>query len=234
MVRKGFTLIETLISLFLSLLLFLSALEFFDLSRNIFFKLKDEEEKMESALSALDKMKIDFLHAGLGLFWPLNLGLLEAIAATENGLSILRGKEKLHLKKDVCPGDNALFLATTTELIKGQEICLGDEKKGEIKTISAVSSDRITLSSPLNFSYSKDDTWIIALEKIFYYFDQNNKILRRKVGLSPAQPLVEEVSQVAFNYDKVSNLIKASFILKAKEEKKYEIIVFPKNTALLF
>jgi type II secretory pathway pseudopilin PulG len=73
--EAGFSLIESLLSLSLFLIIFLSSLEFFGFTRDIFLKLKTKQEVKEAALATLDKMRFDLLKAGLGLQQPISLGV---------------------------------------------------------------------------------------------------------------------------------------------------------------
>ncbi len=69
-VRKGgFSLVECLLGMALSLLIIVSSLQFFGQAQKAFFRLKEREEAGQGALAALDKMRVDLLHAGGG--WPV-------------------------------------------------------------------------------------------------------------------------------------------------------------------
>ena len=68
--KKGFSLIECLISLSLFLIIVLACLEFFGKTRNIFFKLKENKEAREGVLAALGKIRTDLNQGGAGLIDP--------------------------------------------------------------------------------------------------------------------------------------------------------------------
>jgi type II secretory pathway component PulJ len=53
MKRKGFSLLETLITLGLSLLVIIAAFEFFGITRSLFSKLKDAQEKNQAVQAAV-------------------------------------------------------------------------------------------------------------------------------------------------------------------------------------
>lgn len=234
--EKGFSLIESLMSLSLFLIILLSSLEFFASARSHFLKLKDEQETNQAAYSGLDKMRVDLLQGGLGLLMPARLGVLESISKN-NGTLIIYTKEKdLSLLTDLVSGQTRILVGSTKKIKKGRELCIFDSNKGEAKPISSVNKDSLVLSSPLNSSYLKDDTSLILLKKISLFLDENKHILRRKVNSSPPQPLVEDVTSFDFDYEKSSNLARLRLGLKANKnkERRYEISVFPKNTALAF
>ena len=91
--HKGFSLIESLISLSLFLIIVLISLELFGRTRDIFLKLKNNEDAREAALAALDKMSTDLLGGGSGLIDPIRLGILEGVSQNSGTLIIL-SKEK--------------------------------------------------------------------------------------------------------------------------------------------
>lgn len=233
MAKKGFSLIECLLSLSLFLIIVLSSLEFFGYARTLFLKTKNQEEAHTTALAALDKMKFDLLNAGCGLVPALHLGLLEAIHIADESLAILSKDRELLPAVDLVSGQTRIPLSSTKQITKGRELCIFDLNKGEVRSISSVYPDSIVLTSPLNFSYQEKETQMILLKKISFFLDKDRQILRRKVNSSSAQPLLEEMSTFGFDYERSSNLVKLNLSLKSDKEKKYEISVYPKNTALV-
>jgi len=230
--KRGVSLIESLISLSLFSLLILSSLQFFGFARRSFYKLKDAQESREAALSALEKMKIDLLHGGFGLLKPIQLGLLEGIREDGKTLIILSRDKNLQLLDDLFPGQKKISLETTKRIKKGRGICLFDSKKGEVKQVISLDKKSIVLSTPLDNGFLKENSQVLLIKKISLFFDEKKQILRRKVNNSPSQPLLEEVLSFDFSYTEVSNTVNLSLSLKSKKEKKHEISVFPKNTAL--
>ncbi len=229
---KGFSLIESLISLSLFLIIVLTCFELFGITRDIFIKLKNNEEAREAALAALDKIRTDLLAGGSGLINPIRLGILEGVSQNSKRLVILSKEKDLFCLDNLVEGQTRIPLESTAELKKGREICLFDSQNGEVKSISRVDRESIVISSPLDLSYSMDKVSLILIKKISLYLDEKTPVLRRKVNSSPAQPLLEETTSFSFNLDRPSNLVKLSVSLKSTKEKSYEISVFPKNTAL--
>src|SRR4030065_2958395 len=79
--KRGCSLIELLLVLGRSLLVFLAAFEFFGITRSLFFKLKDAEENNLAIQAALDKLRIDLLRAGFGLEQAIRAGVVEGLSA---------------------------------------------------------------------------------------------------------------------------------------------------------
>lgn len=230
--KNGFSIIESILCLSFFLLIILGSLECLSFSRNIFCKLKNQEEARQSALAALDKIKIDLLSGGSGLFDPIHLGLIEGISEKENTLIISSKEKDLFPLHDIPAGQTRILLKSTYRLKKGRMICIFDSFKGEAKLISSVNKKYIFLSSPLNFSYQKEKIQLFLLKTISFYLDKNKMTIRRRVNSSSPQPLVEDVALFDFNYGNTTNLVKLRLAFKSKKEKFYEISVFPKNTAL--
>lgn len=230
--RNGFSLLESLLSLSLFFIILVSSLEFFGFSRNIFLKLTKEEKTEEAVSFALDKIRIDLLDSGRGLSVPLKLGLLEGISDKEESLTIYCQEDIYSLSTDLSSGQERITFDKSHNIKKGREICIFDSEKGEVKSVSPEDRKSIVLSSPLHASYTKDISTLVLLQKISFFLDQDSQTLRRKVNASSPQPLLEDVVDFGFHYDRSANLIKLSLTLKENKERRYEISVFPKNMAL--
>ena len=231
---KGMTLIESLISLSLFLLILMAAFEFFGLTRAMFVKLRDASEEAQAAAAAQDKIRIDLMRAGLGLVPPIRLGLIEAVTADSDGLTIRRAERTKALEEDLAEGQTSLKAGFIDGAKKGIELCFYDALKGEIREIAGIEGTIPILSSPLAYSYSKESAWVIAVEKIDVFLDQEDRIVRRRVDSGSAQPLVENVKAFACSFDKARNLASVSFVLASRsgKEKTHELWMYPKNAGL--
>ena len=230
--RAGFSLIESLISLSVSLIIFISAFEFFGVSRNVFLSLNKQEKAEEAATFSLDKMRIDILKAGLGLIQPIQSGLLEGLMVTDSTLTTLCKDNEIPLSQDLVRGQTRISFGRSYRIKRGQQICVFDSQKGEVLSISSAKTKSIILASPLTESYSKEESNLILLRRISYFLDEKTNILRRKVNNSPSQPLLEEVAQFEFDHEASSNLVRLYLTLESNKEKSYEMSILPKNMAL--
>jgi competence protein ComGF len=230
--EKGFSLLESLLSLSLFLIITLSSLEVFGIARNVFFKLNAEEKKREGVSFALDRMRLDLLDAGRGLDKPMQRELLEGISRENEALILLCNEDEFQADSDLLAGQERISLQGTQIIKKQRQICIQDSKKGEVKTVISSDKGSIILTSPLNFSYAQQETSLVLLRKITYFLDEKTHILRRRVNASPAQPLLEDASHFFFTYDESTHHLRLQISLKEEKEKMYEICVFPKNMAL--
>jgi len=232
MKKTGFSAIETSLCLALFLIILLAAYEAFGITKDFFFRFKKAEEENQTAMAALDKMRIDLLRAGSGLLPLIRMEAVEGIAMANNALIISSGEKTFSLLADIPEGQASLSVETTAGLSPGREVSVFDEAKAEIKTISSIDGESILLTSPLEASYSMNETRVVLLEKTALFLDEKTCSIRRKVNASPAQPLLEDVLYFEFVYEKESNLAKLGFALKNNKEKKHELWVYPKNIAL--
>ena len=231
--NSGFSLIESLLSLSLFLFILISSLEFFISTRNHFFDLKNEQEINQAAYATLDKIRLDLCECGRGLIAPQSIGLLDAIQVIDTTLIIQSKDKEILPENDLIAGQTFIPVVSTAGIKKGQKLCFIDSEKGEIKTIISVDKQGLTLSSSLNSSYKKNEATFILVRTISFFLDPDRGILRRKVNASPAQPLLEDVSVFNIFYEETANIVSIGLILKMKEEKEYETLVFPKNMALV-
>ncbi len=231
MKAKGFTLLECLMALALSMLVACAALEFFAETGKRFFALKEEEERRQDAMAALDRVRIDVVRAGVGLAVPLSLGLLEAVTEETDGLSLVLEEDAYTLASAVAAGTTVIPLTRTTGLTAGREICLCDGARGEIVTVTAVEPGNIRLAAPVAFAYAPPAS-VLLLEKVRLSFDAAQSVLRRKVNSGGAQPLLEGFERVELRWDKAANLVRAALARTQEGGDEYEITVYPKNPGL--
>jgi len=181
--KDGFSLIECLLGMALSLFIITSSLQFFGLAQRVFSRLKEREEAGQGAMAALDKMRIDLLHAGQGLAGEMALGLVAAARATEDELRTTSLEKPLMLTETARAGDIRLLLASTADIASGQEICLSDGQTGEVRTVERVER-----------GYSPATATVSLLENVAYFLDGPARILRRRVNTGSAQPLLENIA----------------------------------------
>lgn len=229
---RGFTLVEALIVLGLSLLVFLAAFEFFGLSRSFFYELKGAQEDNLAVQAALDKLRIDLLRAGCGLELAIRCGAVDGVTAA-GSLVILSQETAYSLVADCAAGDNRLSLEKTSGLSAGRIVCLADEDKAERHVIAAVEADAIALSEPLQDHYLGSESRLLLLEEVTYFLDEAASILRRKVNASPAQPLLDSAGLFEFAYLEEDNLVRVRLADKKDMERAHELSVFPKNLGLV-
>ena len=229
---NGFTLIECLIGLALSLLVVCSSLEFFSSAEKHYFDLKDKEESGQDVLAALDKIRIDVLHGGQGLVLPMSLGLVDGVAAAADGLLLSRAEATIILAESVAAGSVRIPAAATGDFKPGRDVCVWDEDWGEVRSVAAVEPGAIILSAPLEFDYGAGTGSFSQIETVRIIWDEAKGQLRRQANLSSPQPLLENVETAAFEVEESSSLCRVRLKLNRQGESPYELSIFLKNPAL--
>jgi prepilin-type N-terminal cleavage/methylation domain-containing protein len=232
MTERGFTLVELLIALSLMLVIMLAGFGFFGQAHSLFFKLKEAVDGSQDALSGLDKMRIDLIKAGEGLPYRAESGLPEGLSVEADTLTIVRAQDDFGLARDIGPGDQRVDLESSEGLKAGGEVFIVGPDGGEAAEVVRVEGTTLIVGSSIGQGYRKESTRVYSLEKISYFLDAVDGVLRRRVGSGAAQPLIEGVESFQFSYDKPGNLAAVSFALSSRKEKIYELFLFPKNIRL--
>jgi prepilin-type N-terminal cleavage/methylation domain-containing protein len=232
MSRKGFTLIELLIGMALFTIILVAGVEFFAHTRALFFKLKDAEEDAQAVYSALDRIRLDLVRGGRGLKEALDLGLVSAVDAGPEKLTILSTEGARTLGHDLGPGGCLAVLDTTEGFTKGDGVCFLEGYRGEVRSVAAVEGNTLVLDLPAEAGYSAGACRVLPIERVSYYLGALDRVVRRQINSSPAQPLIEDVGAFLFSFDVPSNLASVALTLAPHKEKKYGIQVFPKNAGL--
>ncbi len=230
--QRGFSLLESIISLFLFLLIVLFSCDCLISVRNHFSKLKEDETSNTAVYAALDRMRRDLLDAGLGLAQAIELRILEGISEEQGALVVLSKSEELAVEQSLVIGQQRIPTADVKKVKRGQQIGILGSFGGEVHTVTSVDQNSIVIESPLSSNYLQENTNVLLLRKISLFLDDGHGVIRRKINASPAQPLLEDVALFEFAYIKDANLVRVALSLMIDEEKKYETTVFPKNTGM--
>lgn len=230
--KRGFTLLESLLSLTLFCFIFMGGLAFLGPAKAYFHNLKDKYETCETLYTAVDKIKLDLEQAGEGLYMPLAFGLVPGIVAAEDSLQIESGELTLGLSTDLQPGQTRIPLFSTTGLKQGRQICIFNTSGGESATIASIDSNSILLTQPLQGGYLAGDSWLILVRTVQIFLDKDGNLLRRKVNTSSAQPLLEDTVLFFYEYDTTLHRIRIDISTKSNERNKHAFSMRPKNVVL--
>ena len=230
--RPGFTLIEALISLSLSLFIAAAGVEIFARAERAFLRLKTREEAGQAALAALDRIRIDLLHSGRGLSDEVVLGLFEPVEVIGGELRTTTLETTLRLAADAQAGDTRLSFVSTSDVTAGQRITLRQGLAGEIRTVARVMTGAVLVDAPLGQHYVRDATVVSLLELVTYFRDSASRILRRRVNTSPAQPMLEDTAAVEWGLDSQAHLVRIRLEPAIQGVHPHDATVFLKNPAL--
>ena len=230
--RKGFSLLESLVGLVIFLFLICGSLEFFGTARRVFFRLRAREENSQAAWAALDKIRTDVRLAGQGLARPMRLGLVSAFEQDDGKWVLVRGGSAPLLTADAAPGQTMLMVNETEEAWAGRTICLFDRTHGETAPILSSGGGILELASPLANAYRAAETSAAVLQKTTLYLEDAQGVLRRKADASPAQPLCEDVDSFEFSLDAQGCLASVRLAHTSAPEKHYVLKILARNAAL--
>jgi len=230
--QDGFTLVELLIGLALSLFVISTGVEFFGLAQRIFARLKTREEADQAALAAIDRMRIDLLHAGRGLAAETATGLVVPVRADEAELRTTALERKLVLAAPALPGATRLALVSTTDISRGQEIALCLAGAGEVRTVARVESGTVVLDGPIERGYDPATASVALLECVAYRLDPASHVLRRRANGGTAQPMLERTRLATWAYDPEYFLVRVRLDLDVEGANAHETTVFIKNANL--
>ncbi len=232
MMNKGFTLLESLISLSLFGLILIFSYEFYFSARKHFIYLKEQQESNMSVRAAGERMKEDIQQAGKGLRKAIALDLIEAVSASEGSL-YLQSVESIHNPlSSLWQGQTRIELSNTSSFSRNRKVCFIGRNRGETGRIKSVLEEAIILLEPLSFSYPASEVSLLLIREINIYIDRTKNLIRRKINFSPAQPLLENIQAFSATFQRESNLIVIQIETNEKKKKIHEIHIFPKNNAL--
>ncbi len=230
---KGFSLLENLISLTLSLFILVSALEVITQVKKIYNRLQAQQEASLAASIALEKIREDLEKAGTGVNgcrpaidqWPIKV---------ENSqITLLSGELEIKLASDVEAGqDWALIVpwaGSGSKLRSGRVILITGQGQSDLAEIVDVSNNRVSLSPAFSSSFRRAESIAYLLEEVEFYLDSKQSILRRRVNKTSGQPLLEEVCSFQPAYDPETNLTWIRLQTGSKKEKTHELFFYAKN-----
>lgn len=232
MKRPGFTLLEGLIALALSLVVIVAGLGFYASAQKAFTRLQAREEAGQAALAAIDKMRIDLLHAGRGLAPEIALGLVAAAETVGGELRLTSSEKTLALAAGAAAGATRLPLLSTADLSSGRRILLRQGEAGEVRTVTRVEAGSVVLEAPLERAYDPGAAAVSLLELVAYYRDAASRVLRRRANASAAQPVVEGVAAADWSLDAAGDLVRVRLELDVQGVHPHEATIFVKNLAL--
>ena len=231
---RGFSLIESLLSLSLTLAVVLAGLEFFGVSRSFLVRFKEGSEDRRAALAAMDKIASDLGRAGRDLAVPIGRGLVTGVAAGESRLAIEEAERELFALSDIHPGQTRIPVVETAAVKSGRKLILHDGERAQTFLVAGIEGHDLLVNPEAESLYPKETSRLLLLSRVEYLLDSVGGIIRRKENGGGGQPLLESVSSFAVSFDPERNIVSVRLVLRSRKEKTYESLVFPKNLARAF
>ncbi|HUM35217.1 MAG TPA: hypothetical protein PKX32_08070, partial [Candidatus Saccharicenans sp.] len=159
---EGFSLLENLLSLTLSLFILVSALEVITQVKKVYNRLQAQQEASLAASIALEKIREDLEKAGTGVNgcrpsvdrWPIKV---------ENSqLTLLSGELEIKLASDVEAGQNWALIVpwagSGSKLRSGRIILITSQGQTDLVEIVNVSNNLVTLSPAFSSSFRRAES----------------------------------------------------------------------------
>lgn len=230
--KRGFTLLEALISLGLLSFILGASFQAYYLASRHFLKIKEDEEIFLALRAALDKIKTEILEEGKYLETAFRLGLVKPFKIERTSFQLVRGEWWVKPSSDLVKGQTLLKISLPQKISPSRKVLIHDENKGEIKNLDKATGNIVIFTAPLLYSYEKEKTKIILLREIDVFFDSIHKKLRIKVNESPAQPLAEEIHSFNLSWKEAPPLLEVEIRSLKDTKNPLKQLIFLKNMAL--
>jgi hypothetical protein len=228
----GFSLIESLIALTLALFIVLAGLEIFGSARQVLFELETVQSAREGVAAAIERIRSDVRGAGRGLAGPPGAEIVKALESTEGSLVMRCGETSTSLASDAAAGQRSLAVVDGRSFPAGRTICLLDAVKGETAVIASGGMETLTLSAPIAGAYGRSGSTVVLVQKIAFYLDAAQSVLRRRVDAGAGQPLLEDVLSFSYRIESPSPVVVLAVGSKLAAEVIHEASIHAKNAAL--
>lgn len=207
---KGFSLIETLISLTLSLFILLFTSIFVDSIKKESLKGMKEMEDLLELFSGIDRISYEIKRCGLGLssFWENEN--FKFLIITEDTISLRRWGGCSLLMEKAYRGEKKIYVENPSIFKEGREILITDSINFENNRVSKIDKKVITLSDTLKNDYPEDSK-IILINFISFKYDRAKRILRMSQNSGTYQPLIENVEGFSLKKDGSSIILSLLF-----------------------
>jgi type II secretory pathway pseudopilin PulG len=198
---KGFTILEVLISLTLTLTIFSIVLTNVNHSVKSSKRINDHQNTLEAVFFTVDRLKEDLIRCGMRL-QDISLSLpLDLLVHTRKSLKIKYGKAVTRLKYGVEKNQRELRVENLLGFSKNKQVLIFNHslEKFEFFKISAIRDSAIHLNQGLKNDYDNNSTMIL-IKTIEYKFYNKQKVLKRKIDNGYFQPLIEQVTDFFISY----------------------------------
>lgn len=208
--EKGFSLIETIISLTLSLFILLFTSLFVDFVRKESLRGKKEMKNLQEFYSGIDRIGYEIKGCGLGLSHLWETEKYKIFQILDDTLFLRRGDGKTFLSDKAFRGEKRICVNEPFKFKEGREVIVTDFLKFENQKITKKEGNILILSEALKNNYS-ERSLAIQINCVSFKYDGRKKILRMSQNSGPYQPLIENIEGCSFKKEGNSIILKVSF-----------------------
>jgi len=202
--KYGYTLIELLVALAISLIITIGVTRFFSFQYGLFATETEEIGTTQTLRSILHMLGREIILAGYGI--PSGMAKITRSLADEiefrTNLKDIKGK----LRSAIYPGENILYLDIPTRGFKKDDriiLCKGIDRGinrcGEYFLAFNGTSNVLILRTSVPETYPEGST-VNRIDTISYRYNKDKKRLERKINRGHWQPFGEGIGNVRFKY----------------------------------
>lgn len=195
MMNSGFSLIETIVVMTLSLGVLAMVLGNIATSTHHSKRILTNQEILESIFHTVDTMKSDLTKCGMRLQQANEYFKLNLIQVDEAWFKVIYGLGGGTLKEPAYTGDTTVRLAGDDYSRSKRRVILYNIRDNiyQFNDITDVSGDTISLAQELTADFDTHSI-IVILQEVEYKLYPKEGCLKRKTGRSYFQPMVENVT----------------------------------------
>ncbi len=211
--EKGFSLMETIISMTLSLFILLFTSLFVDFVRKESLKGKEEMEDLQEIYSGIDRLGYEIKRCGIGLSLLWEKEDYKILSISENSISLRRGNGKSFLKERAFKGEKRIIVEEPFLFKERREVIITNKIRFENNKILKIKKHEIRLSDSLEDDYP-EGAEVIQINFISFKYDMGKKVLRMSQNSGSYQPLIERIENCTFKKD--GKIIILNFLSRKK------------------
>lgn len=203
---NGFSVLEVIIGLTLSLMIFSIVITSIFESSTYTKKITTNQQVLESIFHTVDTIKSDLSKCGMRLQEAGKCFDLSLFETSDNGFKLSYGISSGILEKNSYRGDNSIKINSSEYFKKRKKLLIYNPETEvyEFNEIKDVNGKFITLSNNLKNDYFEHSN-VVVLKYIEYKLYSKQKILKRKIDRGYFQPLIENVSDFFISFFPESN-----------------------------
>ncbi len=198
---EGFSLIETLLSLALSMILMFAGINTIMGTAESCEKIGRKQDEQEEIFHVVDLLRKDLATCGMRLSLSDKLLNLNLLTTDKQEIKITYGISDSILMQEGIKGSEAIEVKDSKGIKKDKQIIIQNFFSNTAQKINVLRRDKNTLilEEPLQYNFSTGSS-VILIKEISYKWFKDKKILKRKVDKGYFQPLMEGVSDFTYKY----------------------------------
>jgi len=204
--NRGFSLLELLVALSLSLGVLTMVISSVTHSVRISRHFGEDQQRLEAIFHAIDTLRADIENCGMRLQEPLALDFPVVTCADDHTrCSLLVGRDDAIVVAPVAPGTSDVRITPMAELAARDSVLIFEPFSrlcvpGQLTQVATVGEEtHLTLTEPLLEPIPAAAT-LVALRRVEYRWFAGERVLKRKADRGTFQPLLEGVTDFFFTF----------------------------------